>query len=82
MKTYNINEVLKLIGEHIFFSKEKYNQEEIYYKLANNKIHCFNTHFSLYLDKNEFLDKFFDTIFYLYEESTEEEEANSKYYRQ
>ena len=82
IKMYKINDVLILLKEHIFFSKEKAKDEPCFYKLVGNKVHCFNSHYSFYLSINEFKEKYKDTIFYLYEDDDEELEPNNKYYRQ
>ena len=77
-----INEVKKLIHEHTFFIKDKQNEEAIFFKMKDNLVHCFNSHFSLFLTLSDFTEQFKDATFYLYEEKDEEYVENKQYFRQ
>lgn len=78
----SINEVKKLIKDYTFFTKDKMNDEAIFFKMKDNLIHCFNSHFSLYLSMEDFLSEFSDATFYLYEEKDEDYIENKQYFRQ
>ena len=78
----SINEVKKLIKDYTFFTKDKMNDEAIFFKMKDNLSHCFNSHFSLYLSMEDFLSEFSDATFYLYEEKDEDYIENKQYFRQ
>lgn len=80
---YTSYEVSKLIKEHIFFSKEKYNEEATFYKYKDNKVFIFNSNFSSFLSIEEFIDNYIDSTFYLYQEDKDDDYLPfDKYYRQ
>lgn len=82
-RKFTINEAKNIVKEHIVFTKEKKNEEAIFFKYTNNLIHVFNSHFSSFITMEDFLIQFRDSNFYIYEEKIEPEgEENKSYYRQ